>query len=142
MKMPETSRERIRKKALELLESQPSGMRYSEIVRQIHEALSENPNTIAGNVYNLDTLFPDKVYKPARGVFKATKFRESEAPLNVQGTDLGGAITREKDFYEAFADWITKELEECTKAIPLGGNRFKDKWGRSSPPRSRSTELA
>ncbi len=21
------------------------------------------------------------------------------------------------------------ELEECTKAIPLGGNKFKDKWG-------------
>lgn len=28
-----------------------------------------------------------------------------------------------------FADWLVNELEECTKAIPLGGNKFKDKWG-------------
>ena len=25
--------------------------------------------------------------------------------------------------------WSKNELEECTKAIPLGGNKFKDKWG-------------
>jgi len=28
-----------------------------------------------------------------------------------------------------FADYLVKELEECTKAIPLGGNRFQDRWG-------------
>ena len=36
---------------------------------------------------------------------------------------------KEEQFYEPFADWITSELEECTKTIALGGNRFKDKWG-------------
>jgi hypothetical protein len=36
---------------------------------------------------------------------------------------------REKDFYESFAKWLKEEFEECTKAIPLGRNRFKDKWG-------------
>ena len=35
----------------------------------------------------------------------------------------------EEHFYAQFADWIVNELEECTKAIPLGGNKFKDKWG-------------
>lgn len=24
---------------------------------------------------------------------------------------------------------LVNEMEECTKAIPLGGNRFRDKWG-------------
>ncbi len=38
-------------------------------------------------------------------------------------------MLKEEQFYEPFADWITSELEECTKAITLGGNRFKDKWG-------------
>ncbi|MDI9608086.1 MAG: hypothetical protein QM228_07490, partial [Atribacterota bacterium] len=28
-----------------------------------------------------------------------------------------------------FASWLVNELEECTVAIPLGGNKFKDKWG-------------
>lgn len=35
----------------------------------------------------------------------------------------------EEDFYQSFADWLVNELEECTKAMPLGGNKFKDKWG-------------
>ena len=36
---------------------------------------------------------------------------------------------QEEDFYSPFADWLKDELEDVTKAIPLGGNRFKDKWG-------------
>jgi hypothetical protein len=35
----------------------------------------------------------------------------------------------EEHFYKPFAEWLMNELEECTKAISLGGNRFKDKWG-------------
>src|SRR6266849_6634974 len=36
---------------------------------------------------------------------------------------------KEEDFYQPFADWLVNEMEECTKAIVLGGNRFRDKWG-------------
>ena len=36
---------------------------------------------------------------------------------------------KEQDFYEPFADWLVNDTEECTKAIVLGGNRFRDKWG-------------
>lgn len=32
-------------------------------------------------------------------------------------------------FYEPFADWLKNEAEDCTKAIALGRNKFKDKWG-------------
>jgi hypothetical protein len=32
-------------------------------------------------------------------------------------------------FYEPFAEWLVKELEECTKAIAVGGPVFRDKWG-------------
>jgi hypothetical protein len=28
-----------------------------------------------------------------------------------------------------FADYLVNDLEECTKAISLGGNRFQDRWG-------------
>ena len=38
-------------------------------------------------------------------------------------------IIKEEDFYKPFADWLVNELEECTKAIELGGNIFRDKWG-------------
>jgi hypothetical protein len=66
-------------------------------------------------------------------VFKGIKFRDAEvqqeasAPEEVPTPSPGGPA--EEEFYEPFADWITNELEECTKAVPLGGNRFKDKWG-------------
>jgi hypothetical protein len=125
-----TSRSLIRQKALELIKSAPAGIRYSEIVRGVHQALpGEKLNTIHGNVWNLDAVFPDEVYKPARGVFKATKFRQSDEGNGEDGDVVLPPGPKEEDFYEPFADWITKELEECTKAIPLGGNRFKDKWG-------------
>jgi hypothetical protein len=132
--MTETRRETIRRKALDLLSANPSGMRYSEIVRQVHDAFPDIPvNTIHGNVWNLDAIFPDQVYKPARGVFKATKFHEQEVPadeaLPIEPIVVADHAPAEDEFYEPFADWITKELEECTKAIALGGNRFKDKWG-------------
>jgi hypothetical protein len=35
----------------------------------------------------------------------------------------------EKDLYDPFAHWLVNELRECTKAIPLGGKIFRDKWG-------------
>ena len=132
--MAETRRETIRKLALDLINARPSGLRYSELVRLAHEAHPEIPiNTINGNVWNLEVVLPEAVYKPARGVFRALRFREKEgeeppAPPKPEIEPTAPVLTEEA-FYEPFADWITKELEECTKAIPLGGNRFRDKWG-------------
>jgi hypothetical protein len=130
--MPPTRKETILKKALEILDANPKGIRYSELVARIAEAHPDIPkNTIHGNVWNLDAVLSAQVYKPARGVWKATKYREpadtteevivAPPPLEV--------VLKEEQFYEPFKDWITSELEECTKAIALGGNRFKDKWG-------------
>jgi len=104
------------------------------VVRLVHEALPEIAiNTIHGSVWNLEAVFPYAVYKPARGVFRALKFHEKEGeeppPRVEKGSEPTTAALSEEVFYEPFADWITKELEECTKAIALGGNRFRDKWG-------------
>jgi hypothetical protein len=91
---------------------------------------------IRGTVDDLDKLLPNEIYKPARGLYKAIKFREIGPGEEAVGKDMltplpvsPGAVCSEEDFYEPFADWIIKELEECTKAVSLGGNRFKDKWG-------------
>jgi hypothetical protein len=34
----------------------------------------------------------------------------------------------EAAFYKPFANWLV-QMKECTKAIPLGGNRFGGRWG-------------
>ena len=79
--MPPTRRETIRKKALEIVEVSPKGVRYSEIMTRVAEALPGVPkNTIAGNVWNLDVIFPTQVYKPTRGFFQARRFEESPTP--------------------------------------------------------------
>lgn len=125
-----TKKEKIISKALELLEANTHGIRYSELVRKIHVELPETPiNTIHGTIWNLEIQVPDKVYKPARGLFRHATFREEEIIAEERKPLIEVGRVKEEDFYEPFADWLVNELEECTKAIPLGGNKFRDKWG-------------
>lgn len=123
--------EQIIEKALGLLQDNPEGLRYSELVRQIAESDSSlNVNTIHGNVWNLHEQLPDRVYKPSRGLFRLTEYRDPETDqLKEELVPKQLKRVKEEAFYEAFADWLVNEVEECTKAIPLGGNRFRDKWG-------------
>ena len=123
-----TRTEKIISAALSILQSNPNGVRYSDLVRKIHGEFAEIPvNTIQGIVWNLETRVPNEVYKPARGVFRHIKFREEEITKELIRPEV--EKIKEEDFYKPFADWLVKEVEECTKAIPLGGNRFRDKWG-------------
>ncbi len=127
-----TSKEQIVVKAIELLLEQPHGLRYTQLRTAIHNALPDsNPNTIGGTIWNLEVQVPTQVYKPARGMYIHTKFKEAGLSPTQPGspTFVVKPKVKEEQFYEAFADWLVKELEECTKAIPVGGNLFKDKWG-------------
>ena len=125
----------IRKIALDILTEKPEGVRYSDLQRKILEQDSSlKSNTIAGATWDLETTFPDKVYKPDRGVFRLVKFKEDvttqpyQQSLSTTKTKKKKNI-KEEEFYQPFADWLVNELEECTNAIGLGGNIFRDKWG-------------
>ncbi len=73
--------QRIRETALALLEANPNGLRYSELIRQVLEKdASYKENTVMGTVWNLDEQFPDQIYKPSRGLYRLTKYR-------AEGTD-------------------------------------------------------
>jgi hypothetical protein len=124
----------IRKIALEILENNPQGVRYSDLSRKILEHGNFNKNTISGATWDLDITYPDQVYKPDRGVFRLLKFKEDIAvqpdeQLKNEVKQTKTKIIKEEDFYKPFADWLMNELEECTNAIGLGGNIFRDKWG-------------
>jgi hypothetical protein len=123
--------ERIIDRAMQILDSNPEGVRYSELTREILKLdASFNQNTIHGNVWNLQEQFPDQVYKPSRGLFRLTKYRDPDTDqLKEELVPKQPSRIKERDFYESFADWLVNDVEECTKAIPLGGNRFRDKWG-------------
>lgn len=116
-----TQREKIINIALEILENRPKGIRYSELVREIKSSLPEIPkNTIDGTIWNLNIRLPGKVVKPERGLFILKKYLQGK---------VEGVTYKEENFYQPFADYLVNDLEECTKAIVLGGNKFGDKWG-------------
>lgn len=125
-----TRRETIVSAALRILKSNPTGVRYSDLVKTIQKELPEIPvNTIHGTVWNLETRIPSEVYKAGRGIFRHVTFEEQEITEEERKPPSEIERIREEAFYKPFSDWLVNELDECTKAIPLGGNRFRDKWG-------------
>ena len=126
-----TKKERITEKIIEFLEATPSGLQYSELASQLQTVFPvDKYGTIAGAIRNLD---PELVYKPSRGLFRCAKYKEvvtqSQASLPLYTTPITSEVTREADFYRPFADYLQNDLEGCTKAISLGGNKFPGKWG-------------
>jgi len=124
----------IRKIALEVLTNRPEGIRYTDLRNAISATNpSFNSNTINGAIWDLNVTYPKEIYKPDRGVFRLLKFKE-EVLTQPDQTAITKKTTKtqiisEEDFYQPFADWLVNELEECTNAIALGGNIFRDKWG-------------
>lgn len=70
--------ERINAKAFELLEQHPEGLRWSELAVGIKASdISFHPKTVNGCIWALPSKFPDKVYKPSRGIFRLLKYKTS-----------------------------------------------------------------
>jgi len=71
---------RINALAMDLLEQHPEGLRWSELLNKIKESDSTlHPKTVNGCVWKLVEKFPEKVYKPSKGLFRLLKY-ESTAP--------------------------------------------------------------
>ena len=69
---------RINAKALELLDEHPEGLRWSELLSKIIASdKSFHPKTVNGSVWKLVEHFPDKVYKPSKGIFRLLKYKSN-----------------------------------------------------------------
>src|SRR3989344_6433791 len=76
--MSNTITERVTNTAFDLLEQHPEGLRFMELITKIKERDANfNTNTINGCIWNLDARFPQKVYKPSKGLFRLTKFKDA-----------------------------------------------------------------
>ncbi|MBU1752408.1 hypothetical protein KKG56_00870 [bacterium] len=129
-----TRKENIVEKTLEILDSHPDGFQYSALVKEISKTMPDVPvNTIHGTVWDIHVQQSSKIYKPSRGLFRLTRYKQDDSailPLETVVPESKQSMSiKEDDFYVPFADWLVNELEDCTKAIALGGNKFKDKWG-------------
>jgi len=121
----------IQKIALELIAEENNGIKYSQLIKNIIKQNSDfKYNTIQGVLVGLQNNYPNEIYKPDRGIFRSLKYKEN---IEIQSEQQPQITTKnnikEENFYKPFADWLVNELEECTKAMELGGNIFKDKWG-------------
>lgn len=68
--------EQITNIALELLEKHPEGIRSTELKKMIEETNSTfHPKTVNGIVWKLPEKFPDKVFKPERGLYKLLDYK-------------------------------------------------------------------
>lgn len=124
-------RERIKQQAVELIRANPEGLRYSELFRKLRDGPPTfNAGTINSTIWNLDIVMPESVWKPSKGLYRHTDFKEPDAHDDRSRAEQSTqAKIREDLFYAPFADWLKNEAEEATQAIPLGGNVFRDRWG-------------
>jgi len=77
---PSTITGRINAKALKLLEQHPEGLRWSELIKEIKASdPAFHPKTVNGCVWKLTERFPDKVYKPSKGLFRLLKYKPVDA---------------------------------------------------------------
>ena len=124
-----TRKEQIYNYVIEELKKEPKGLRHSQLSNRIFEKWPEIPEgTVYGSLYTLTEERPNDVYKPARGVFRHVQFREGTGGEDKKGIEKEEEEEGEEALYGPFAHYLEQE-EECTKAIPLGGNRFGRKWG-------------
>jgi hypothetical protein len=73
---PETITGRINLKALEIIEQNPEGVRWTDLLKQIQASdPSLHPKTVNGSVWKLVENFPDDIYKPEKGLFRSTKYK-------------------------------------------------------------------
>ena len=71
---------RIYDTIFELLEQHPEGIRWSELNAMVEASdPSLHPKTINGCVWRLVEKYPERVYKPSKGVFRLTKHRNADA---------------------------------------------------------------
>lgn len=119
-----TVRKRVAEAALALIKANPNGIRWADLRRGVIAALpSENTNTIGGSLHHFRNHLPAGITRPDRGVYAMGDGNTSQELTPVLSKH------RETDFYQPFADWLVGDLEEATRAEPIGGNGAGGKWG-------------
>ena len=134
------TRQEIHLRAMQLLEANPQGIRWMELLRSIEAESPDTPhNSVHGGVHNLLTTRTAEIVKVARGTYRLAKYVEADdAAASAQESETDAtpvaaetpdaeALT-EQDFYASFAEWLV-ENDEATVAEALGGASLGGKWG-------------
>jgi hypothetical protein len=132
--MAHLNRKAIQARAYELLEASPGGLRWSELLKQVHQGDPETPqNSIQGALHALLSGTGSGISKVARGTYQLSKYSDQAGELIVFPSATPSAsvvsVPPEAEFYESFAGWLVDTAEEANEAQAIGGNMLKGKWG-------------
>lgn len=137
--MAKLNRQQIHERAMEVLEKNPQGIRWVDLLRAVEADAPETPhNSVHGGVHNLLITRTSEIAKVARGTYRLAKFIQADDAASakeaekittvVEAAAPGSGALTEQDFYASFAEWL-EENDEATVAAPLGGSSLGGKWG-------------
>jgi hypothetical protein len=124
------NRQQIHEKAMQVLEENPQGIRWSELLRAVEARAPNTPhNSVHGGIHNLLTTRVSDIVKVARGTYQLAKYVEADDALaSAHGSETvtalvnadtpGSEALTEQDFYVSFAEWL-EENDEATVASAL-----------------------
>ena len=71
--------QQVYNRALDILEKNPDGVRWTDLNKMIEKSDKKlHPKTINGCVWRLIEKYPDKVYKPEKGLFRLLKYKSKK----------------------------------------------------------------
>lgn len=140
--MPKLNRKQIQDATVALLQEEPGGIRWSEVLKRLAGAYPETPpNTIRGATHALFSS-DARIDKVAKGIYRLASVADvddeaaiaqdeavAQTAVEVETVDHGRVTYVEADFYESFADWLVEVAEEVNAAVALGGSVLRGKWG-------------
>lgn len=140
--MPKLNRKQIQDEVVTLLQGEPGGVRWSDLLKVLIAANPETPsNSIRGAMHALFSA-DTRIEKVARGTYRLAGLSEAEdraaiaqdeavaqTEIEVETADHARVSYVEADFYQSFADWLADVAEEVNTAVALGGSVLKGKWG-------------
>lgn len=132
-----TKIDRVSTVAEEVLRGFPGGLRFVDLVRKVRSTSADfkDEGGLPQYIQWLPRRNPEKFFKPSRGIFQLV----DQSAQNDVGSvpDISSPAEKstsdkawnEASFYQPFADYLINDLDECSKAVVLGGNKFGGKWG-------------
>jgi len=117
-----SKRDAVLQATLQLLDENPHGLVRADLLRRITEK-GHKDGTAQWALWELSKS--KKICKPERALYLHAKYQGEQ---DIGDTPPAKGI-KEEDFYQSFAEWLVEDVEDLTRAIPLGGNKFRDRWG-------------